>query len=162
MAFKIIIGVLMIALCALSGRAAAMKSVYEADGIRKLQEDVLYLKTLTLHKKQLAAHALSRLKEPVFKRMSEYMNEEMSLSVKEAWVKAAEVENVGMDARKIMEMLFDAAESLTRDEQEAQYGRTRDDLKRLEQQKRKAGMERVKLYTSLGAVAGVCALIFCL
>ncbi len=161
MAAKIIIGLLLIALCALCGRALAMKSVFEADAIRRFQEDIVLLKMLTLEKRLPAAQALTDLKEPVFKRMSAYMTKDARLSLKDAWKKAAADENIKPDAGKPVEMLFGALECLLREQQSAQYERAHEDLKKLEGEKRNQGLERVKLYTSLGAVMGICIFLFC-
>ena len=161
MALEIMIGVLLIALCTMAGRAAAMKSVVEADEIRRLQEDVLCLKMLTLEKRLPQAEALSKLKSSVFRKMSHDMKNDPALSLKEAWAIAAGKENMKAEIADLFGWLFGAAENLSRDQQEAEYARLGNDLKRIEEDKRKAGMEKVKLYMSLGAVTGVCAVIFC-
>ncbi len=161
MAIEIIIGGCLVALCALTGRAAAMKRVYEADGIRRFQEDILHLKMLTLEKRIPLASALLNLKEPLFKTMGAYMTEDAYLASKDAWIKAAGNENAGAETVKTIEILFSSCESLSRDQQAAQYDRARDDLKKLEEEKRKQGLEKVRLYTSLGAVTGVCIFLFC-
>lgn len=161
MAFEIIIGIFLIALCALSGRAAAMKRVYEADELANMQSDIELLKMLTLEKRQPVKQALSNLHYPAFKNMSLQLEKDDAVFVKDAWTRASEEAKTDERAREILDNLFEAAENLSRAFQEAQYDRALEALKALEWDKRKAGMEKVKLYTSLGAVAGVCALIFC-
>lgn len=161
MAARIIIGFLLVVLCALTGRALAMKSIVEADGIRRFQEDIFFLRMLTIQKRLPAQQALSKLKNGVFQKMGLLMEKDAHLSIKNAWEKAMEGENIREDAGKALKMLFEALESLSRDQQSAQYDRAQEDLKRFEGEVRKKGLEKVKLYTSLGAVSGVCLFLLC-
>lgn len=161
MAARIMIGILFIGLCALFGRSLAMKSVMDADAVRRFQEEILYLKALTLEKRLPVQEALSHLKEPVFIKMRAFLEKDGHLSLKDAWGQAEKGENLIEDAGQAIEILFGALESLSRDQQWAQYDRAHGDLKRLEDEKRRAGLEKVRLYTSLGAVSGVCIFLFC-
>lgn len=160
MAIEIVIGCVLIVICALAGRSVALKKTIQADLVRKLQEDLRLLRHQTIEKRLSADEALSKLKGETFLKMREKMQENGSFTLSGAWEQSCGREEEQSEVNDTMISLFTALESLGREEQETEYERTLNDLKTLEEKRRREGMEKLRLYTSLGALTGLCAVIF--
>lgn len=160
MAVKFIAGGLVILLCAITGRACAYQKIREADGIRHMQEDIKRLKNRTLERRLSASDALSALEGESFLKMRGYLKEDEALTLRGAWEKTGGAGNGCEEENSIVALLFDELENLGRAEQEKEFERALSDLRIREEKKRKEGREKIKLYTSLGALTGFCAVIF--
>ncbi|MBR3927642.1 MAG: hypothetical protein IKJ65_01415 [Clostridia bacterium] len=157
---KIIIGAIAVALFAYAGRWAALRLVHTADRLRLLQEDIKKLKYRTREKRLNANEALLTLEGEAFSRMLTIMKEDESMTLSKAWEKSGGAGEDLPEENALVTMLFDSLESLGRQEQEKEYERALNDLKAIEEKRRREGQEKMKLYTSLGALTGLCAVIF--
>ena len=82
------------------------------------------------------------------------------MSLEGAWQKAGGAGEALGEENELVSMLFASLENLGRMEQEKEYERALNDLKAIEEKRRKEGKEKIKLYTALGALTGLCAVIF--
>lgn len=160
MALEIIISIIIIALFAYSGRMAAYKFIRLADAVRRLEEDLKRLKNGTADKHLTANEALCALEGDAFLRAREAMKGDRSMTVKGAWETSGGMGEEFSEENALVSMLFDSLENLSRAELEKEYERTLNDLKELEEKKRREGKEKIRLYTSIGALTGLCAVIF--
>lgn len=160
MALEIIISIIIIVLFAYSGRMSAYKNIRLADTVRHLQEDLKKLRNRTIEKRLTANEALYTLECDAFFKARETMKEDRSMTLKGAWEASGGMGEAFSEENMLVSMLFDSLENLSRMEQEREYERTLNDLKQLEEKKRRDGKEKIRLYTSLGALTGLCAVIF--
>lgn len=160
MALDIIIGIIVIILFACAGKAAAYKRIRFADEVRQLQEDLKRLRYRTMEKRLSANEALMTLESDVFSKMRAQMKEDKNMTLKGVWEAAGGAGEKFKEENAIVSMLLDSLENLGRMEQEKEYERALHDLKELEEKKRREGKEKIRLYTSLGALTGLCAVIF--
>lgn len=160
MAFEIIIGGIVIALFAYAGRMFALKSIYLANVLRQLEEDLKRLKHRTYEKRLPVKEALLTLEGETFKKMRFLMKEDQDMTMKSAWEQTGGEGEEFREENALVSILFDALENLGRMEQEKEYERALNDLKEMEERRRKEGKEKIKLYTSLGALIGFCAVVF--
>lgn len=160
MALELLIGCTVIALCALAGRALAMTKTASADSVRDLQEDLKRLRSRTIEKRLPAEEALSSLEGEAFSQMRRNLKEDGGLTLLGAWRKACGAKEMQREENEIIAYFFGALESLGRTQQAEEYERALNDLKRLEEKRRSEGREKLKLYTYLGALCGLCAVIF--
>ena len=160
MALEIITGIIIIVLFGYAGRTAALKNISFADRLRRLQEDIKRLKHRTMEKRLSANEALQTLEGEVFSKMRMLMKEDGNMTLKGAWEKSGGAGEELKEENALISILFDSLESLGRMEQEKEYERALNDLKAIEEKRRQEGKEKIKLYTSLGALTGLCAVIF--
>ncbi len=160
MALDIIIGMIVIILFAYAGRTAAYKNIRLADASRQLQEDIKRLRHRTIEKRLSANEALVMLESNAFSKMRKRMKEDKNMTLKGAWESAGGAGEELHEENALVSILFDSLENLGRMEQEKEYERALHDLKELEEKKRKEGREKIRLYTSIGALTGLCAVIF--
>lgn len=162
MAFEIIVSACLIALCALTGRRMAMKYVDKANEVRRMQEDIKRLKNGTIDKKLPLKNALMNLEGGAYGRIAGKMEADSSVTLSEAFMEQGGEGDGFSEENACLQLLFESLENLNRQDQAAQYERALEDLKRLEEEKRKKGLEKVRLYTSLGALLGAVCVIFTL
>ncbi len=160
MALEIIIGIIITVLFAYAGRTAAYKNIRVADAVRRLEEDLKKLKNRTIEKRLPANEALLTLEGEVFLKMREMMKGDKGMTLKGAWEASGGAGDEFAEENTLVSMLFDSLENLSRMEQEREYERALSDLKQLEEKRRREGTEKLKLYTSLGALTGLCTVIF--
>lgn len=160
MALEIIISIIIIVLFAYSGRMAAYKNIRLADAVRHLQEDLKKLRNRTIEKRLTVNEALHTLEGGAFSRARDAMKGDRSMTLKSAWETSGGIGEECSEENALVSMLFDSLENLSRMEQEKEYERTLSELKQLEEKKRREGREKIRLYTSLGALTGFCAVIF--
>lgn len=160
MAVRIAVSALVIVMCMLCGRTLAMRKIREADRVRRMQEDIKKLKNRTMDKRLPLSQALLTMEGEVYGRMAGRMKEDGNLTLSEAFEAEGGEGDGYRDENTCIRLLFDSLEALGRAQQEAEYERALKDLKKSEERKRLEGREKIKLYSSLGAVAGICAVIF--
>ncbi|MBQ1256520.1 MAG: hypothetical protein IIX93_04515 [Clostridia bacterium] len=160
MAADVVIGIVIIALFAYAGRMTAIKNIRLADTVRRLEEDIKKLKNRTIEKRLPAYEALQSLGSDAFGKMRQSMKEDRNMTLKGAWEAAGGAGEEFGEENQLVSMLLDSLENLGRMEQEREYERALHELRQLEEKKRKEGKEKLKLYTSLGALTGLSAVIF--
>ena len=165
MGFRIGIAVCVTVLAALAGRALGRGRIQRADALRALADDLNLLKEWTVFRLMPMADALDKLRLPAMRMTAEAMRSHGSVSAAVAWmgVSARERGSGGslewMSAEENGEIsgLFEALSTLGRKEHESRYEQTVTRIFQKEAEERKAGKEKMKLYTSLGALAGLAA-----
>ena len=162
MALKIIMSAVLIAVCALTGRQTAIQHMYRADEVRRMQEDMKKLKTRTMDKKLPAGQALSDLEGRVYKRMKERMEKDNALSMKDAFLTEGGEGETFSGESACISLLLGALENLRSHDQALEYERVLKDLERMEDERRKEGKEKLRLFTSLGVLTGIGIVIFTL
>lgn len=160
MALDIIIGIAVIALFAYSGRMAAYKKICSADAVRGLQEDLKRLKNCTFEKRMPVNEALPALEGEAFSKMHEMMKGDKDMTLRGAWEASGGAGDDFKEENALVSMLLDSLENLRCADQEREFERALSDLRQMEDKKRREGKEKLRLYTSLGALTGLCAVIF--
>ena len=164
MGLKLMLSAISILCCALIGRAFANGNVRRA---RLLAETMDGLQMLKIH-------MLDRLLplSAAFEKSQSYLLKETGLlmtgcGAREAWQALREretkrggrLDSLSTDDLEALGAFFDGAGSTGRSEHKAIFDAAIKSLGRLESGARKDGAERVRLYTTLGALAGVAAVV---
>jgi len=152
----------------LAGRSFALAGIQRADTIRQLMDDLQMLRIYTVERLLPVSGALMEMKSAVFRMTGERMQRDAALSLKSAWEGTIQeklgaesaVIKIGEDAEREISALFEAVEALPRRDHDAAYSASIARLGKYEEQERKNGREKMKLYASLGALAGLAAGVF--
>ena len=163
MVVKMMAALAVTAFAMLAGRAIGARAMRAADTLRLLMDELQTLRVLTLEKLMPMSAALMEMKFPPLRMTGELMCKGGALLPAAAWTQVEQRERVpdgaleDMSAEDAAEVtnLFDALTTLSRREHEERYAQTIVRLGRREETLRAAGRDKVKLYTSLGALAGL-------
>lgn len=151
------------AFSALAGRALAGANIKRAAQLRVLMDDIQYLRAATLERLLPLSNALMEMKSPYLKLMSQKLGEEGVTSAQSGWasIKDAQLKRGGAlegymeEDLEPLDALFAALSVSGRRVHEAQYAQALERLGRREEYYQVLGKEKLKLHTSLGALAGL-------
>jgi stage III sporulation protein AB len=161
---KLALGAIAILCSALIGRAFAKGNVRRAQLLAETMDGLQMLKVHMLDRLLPLNAALEKSQSYLLRETGLLMN---GCGAREAWQALREretrrggrLDSLLTDDLDTLDAFFDGLGSAGRNEHKAIFDAAIKALMRLESVARKAGAERVRLYTTLGALAGVAAVI---
>ena len=162
MAVRLILVLVLASACALAGRMIARTGIMSADKLARMREDLTLIKEYTTIRLMPAADALLMTNTEIFVRMGEIMKKTGIMSPAEAFCEAYSQVDRDSAVYRILSVLFEAVGTLSVKAHEAEYAKCCEALLCEERKVRKEGEEKLKLYTSLGALLGLSVGIFLL
>ncbi len=162
MAIKLLAAALLTFCAAFAGRAFASSHMRAADAIRMLMDDLQLLRSSTLERLLPMHGALAETRFKPLRLTGEHM-QKSGVSAFDAWALVCEsergrggsLEYMSDDDVTEVSKLFRALNSLGRRDHEAQYSQALSRLGKCEEAARQRGREKLRLYASLGALAGL-------
>lgn len=164
MGLRLVLGAVAIFCCALIGRAFAQGNVRRAKLLAETVDGMQLLKVHMLDRLLPLPAALEKSQAYLLKEVGVLMK---GCSARDAWQALSDREQkrggcldcIAAEDADVLDAFFDGLGSSGRSEHKAIFDSAIKALSRLEGVARKDGAEKVKLYTTLGALAGVAAVI---
>ncbi len=162
MALKLLAAALVTFCAAFAGRAFAASHMRAADALGMLMDDLQLLRSMTLERLLPMHSALAEMRFKPLRLAGEHMRRS-SISAYDAWAlvcdserkRGGSLEYMTDDDASEVSKLFQALGSLSRRDHEAQYSQALSRLGKCEEAARQRGREKLRLYASLGALAGL-------
>ncbi len=163
MAFRLMLAALITICATLAGRTIAAGRIRHADDIRKLMDDLQMLRVFTLDRLLPMGSALGEMKFEALRLTGEEMRKHSRESVRAAWDQVCLnekreggcMEAFSDEETAAVSRLFDALGTIGKREHEAVYAGAIAELGKQEEAVRALGKEKLRLYTSLGALSGL-------
>lgn len=164
MGVKLALGAIAIVCCALIGRAFGKGNVRRARLLAETMDGLQMLEVHMLDRLLPLSAALEKSQSYLLKETGLLM---VNCGAREAWQalrvretrRGGRLDSLATDDLETLDAFFDGLGSAGRNEHKAIFDAAIKALGRLEAGARKDGAERVRLYTTLGALAGVAILI---